>query len=484
VKKRASREAARAIGSLGRMGLLRRNVERPGRWVIQHGIPRLGLRLAAHSGDLTARYFLGAGGPDARALNGELRSEGGIVPGPFGHFVASHSAARELLRNDDAGVGVPIESYPWIIRKAILMSRDPHSPRANQPPSMGSVNQPDHKRYRSLVSKAFTPRAITSLGSRIDSTSDRLITELAATGPNADLIVSYTSRLPLLIIADILGVPESEAPQLSTHAFAVSNSLETGLPWREFQRVDRALLGFNSWVGQHLNRLRDREGVDVLSNLVRISDEEGNKLTDTELKATAGLLLAAGLMTTATVLADGVELLLTNPDQLRILQNEPDLWPNAVDEIIRLSTPIQLTSRRALQDTEFSGTRLSKDSRVVILLAAANRDPDVFPNPNTFDVRRVNAKDHLAFSSGRHYCLGSSLAKLEAQIGLRKLFERFPALSLDGPPIRDATTTYSGWKSLPVAGLEVPTELSLSHAPVSMGGCPFAGHSADAFALA
>jgi cytochrome P450 len=143
-------------------------------------------------------------------------------------------------------------------------------------------------------------------------------------------------------------------------------------------------------------------------------------------------------------------LLVDNPDQLEILRAEPDLWPNAVDEILRLESPVQMTARVADKDVELAGRRVGKDSFVAMIIAAANRDPAVFENPTKFDVRRENANRHLAFSGGRHFCLGAALARLEGEVGLRSLFDRFPELTLVAPGQRRPTRVLRGWQSLPV----------------------------------
>jgi cytochrome P450 len=142
--------------------------------------------------------------------------------------------------------------------------------------------------------------------------------------------------------------------------------------------------------------------------------------------------------------------LLTHPDQLAVLRDDPSLWPNATDEVLRWDSPVQLTVRHATCDTEVCGIPVPNGQFVTLMLGGANRDPDVFPDPHEFDVRRENARDHLAFSAGIHFCLGASLARLEGAVALRKLFERFPDLALAGDPVRRPLRVLRGYEHLPV----------------------------------
>ncbi len=169
-----------------------------------------------------------------------------------------------------------------------------------------------------------------------------------------------------------------------------------------------------------------------------------------ELRATAGLVLAAGFETTVNLLGSGIRLLLDHPDQLEILRDDPSHWPTAVDEMLRLESPVQLTARVAKHDVTLEGVSLREGSLVVLVLAGANRDPQVFDDPYRFDVTRENANKHLSFSGGRHFCLGAALARAETEVGLKSLFDRFPHLRSAGEGIRRDTRVLHGWATLPV----------------------------------
>ena len=161
-------------------------------------------------------------------------------------------------------------------------------------------------------------------------------------------------------------------------------------------------------------------------------------------------MLAAGFETTVNLLGNGIRLLLHHPDQLEILAADPSLWPGAVEEILRLDSPVQLTARVARTDSVVGGATVRRGEVVVIYLAAANRDPAVFDDPQRFDVRRTNAGKHLAFSGGRHFCLGAALARIEGEVGLRQFFTRFPDVQLAGAGVRRDTRVLRGWVQLPV----------------------------------
>ena len=180
-----------------------------------------------------------------------------------------------------------------------------------------------------------------------------------------------------------------------------------------------------------------------------VQDEDGG-LSQAELLATAGLVLAAGFETTVNLLGNGIALLDAHPEQRRLLREQPDLWGNAVDEVLRHDPPVLLTGRFAARRTTVAGIDLPAGSLVTTLLAGANRDPEVFADPHTFDVARENARDHVAFSAGRHYCLGAALARMEGEVGLRALHERFPDLAVAPGGVRRPTRILRGWETLPV----------------------------------
>jgi cytochrome P450 len=315
---------------------------------------------------------------------------------------------------------------------------------------MLAVDPPEHTRYRRLVSRVFTARAIEGLRARTEELTGELLDGLARGPATTDLVTGLAAPLPVTVIAELLGIPPGMREALLRWGHAAVPALDLGLPYRQFSRVEQAIRSFNGYMATHLDRLAREPGPDILSQLVT-ARTAGERLTRRELLAIASLLMAAGFETTVNLIGNGAVLLLRHPDQLDRLRADPGLWPNAVEEILRHDSPVQNTARRALRDTEVVGHPVGAGTIISILIGGANRDPARFADPATVDVARPNAREHLAFSAGVHFCLGAALARLEAETALRRLFERFPDLRLDGRPTRRPTRTLHGYQTIPVA---------------------------------
>ena len=354
-----------------------------------------------------------------------------------------------MLTSNDFRTGFDLSQARGLFGRAFRWAADDELLGPLEPPSLLVTEPPDHTRYRTLVSRVFSVRAVEKVRTRAEEIADDLLGQLSGR-PGVDLVERYCALLPVTVIAEILGVPASERSRVLAFGAAASPSLDLGLTWRQFRSVETALAGFEQWLGAHLDRLRRSPGDDLLSQLVA-AREDGVGLDDRELKATAGLVLAAGFETTVNLLGNGTVLLHDHPDQLDVLRQDPSRWPNAVDEVLRYDPPVLLTGRSALRNTSVAGMPISKGSVVTTLLAAANRDPDVFDDPSRFDVTRANAKDHLSFSAGRHFCLGAALARMEGEVGLRMLFERYPDLRRLPGAERRKTRILRGFANLPVA---------------------------------
>lgn len=424
------------------------------RWSLGHALPRTLLRRAARQGDLHGRMFVATQSPELADLEpvlAELRTHGAFYRGKYSSVSTEHVAVRALLSNPDVGSGfVAADGGSRLARlQAWSMQDAPLGPLT--PPSLLVTEPPDHTRYRKLVSRVFTARAVEQLRGRTQQIATDLLDRIDAQGPRGpvDLVAAYCSLLPVTVIAEILGVPERDRELVLRFGAAAAPSLDLGLSWREFRRVEAALREFDGWLQRHLDGLRRQPGHDLLSQLVA-AQEDGVGLTDTELKSTAGLVLAAGFETTVNLLGNGIALLAGHPEERRRLAEAPELWPNAVDEVLRLDPPVLLTGRMAMADTEVAGVRMRRGSVMVGLLAGANRDPHVFDDPDRFDVARDNARDHLSFSAGRHYCLGAALARMEGEAGLRTLFERYPDLQVAPGAVRRTTRILRGYERLPV----------------------------------
>jgi hypothetical protein len=378
----------------------------------------------------------------------ELRALGPIVKCRAVYITVDHKIAYDLLRSDDFGVIAMGSNLPkplqWVADRTKTGLLHPL-----EPPSMLSVEPPEHTRYRKLVSSVFTTRAVAALRERVQDTANSLLDGLADAAGTVDVVERYCSELPVAVISDILGVPDDARPRILEFGEMGAASLDIGLTWRQYRQVYRGIEGFTTWLANHMQQLRRNPGDDLLSQLIAASDE-GVHLSDHELLATAGLVLAAGFETTVNLLGNGIRMLLDTPGHLETLSARPVLWPNAVEEILRLDPPVQLSARLARKDTEVAGTLVARGEGIIVYLAGANRDPKVFDDPHRFDIDRENAGKHLSFSGGRHFCLGAALARAEGEVGLRTFFERFPDAKLAGGGSRRDTRVLRGWSSLPI----------------------------------
>lgn len=420
-------------------------------WFALHGVIRGLASYGAKHGEMQGRLIAD---PAVRADPGgfadELREHGTIVRGRAAWLTADHAVAHHLLRSDDFSVTAIGKTLPgplgWLEQKTTVKGRL----HPLLPPSMLSVEPPEHTRYRKTVSSVFTTRAVAALRERVEQAAVALLDGIEA-GPTdrVDVVDAYCAQLPVTVIGDILGVPDHDRPRILEFGELAAPSLDVGLSWDQYLRVERGLDGFNTWLAQHLGHLKRHPGDDLMSQIIAAGDD-GTRLDDEELRATAGLVLAAGFETTVNLLGNGIRILLEHPDQLAMLRDDPELWPGAVEEILRLESPVQLSARLARVDTEVAGRAVAAGELVILYLAGANRDPKVFDDPHRFDVTRGNAGKHLSFSGGRHFCLGAALARAEGEVGLRAFFDRYPDARLAGDGSRRDTRVLRGWATLPI----------------------------------
>lgn len=421
-------------------------------WFVEHAVPRAVVRRAARAGDPQALLITDeAVRADPYPTLAAVRARGPLVQGRLSLVSATHAVAREVLGSKDFGTISDGTALPGPLRAAASWARDPTAFHPLDPPSLLVLEPPDHTRLRRLVSRVFTARAVEGLRARTEQIATELLDDLEVAGRAGpvDLVSAYATMLPVTVIAEILGVPPESRAQVLAFGAAAAPSLDLGLSWREYRGVVASLSSFDDWLVAHLRRLRERPGDDLLSQLVMLPDD-GETIGDRELRAIAGLLLAAGFETTVNLLGSGTDLLLRHPDQLARLRADPTGWPNAVDELLRLESPVQVTARSARHDTRVAGIDVRAGSFVVLLLSGANRDPEVFGDPDRLDVARANAREHLSFSGGRHFCVGAALARMEGEVGLRALTERFPDLTLAPGAVRRPTRVLRGWQVLPV----------------------------------
>ncbi|MER5299641.1 MULTISPECIES: cytochrome P450 [Streptomyces] len=429
------------------------------RWTLGHALPRIAIAGAARRDELHSQFVAQSSTPDPTGagdrrlhhLMDRIRDQGPVPQGRYGYVTASHAVVRQVLSSNDFRTRIIRDRTSPLARLAAWSAANaPMGPL--RPPSLLVTEPPEHTRYRKLVTRVFSAQAVQQLRTRTEKIADGLLGDLQRGEPGAapvDLVASYCSLLPVTVIAEILGVPNSERQRLRAFGTSLAPSLDYGLPRRRFRAVERSLIGFDRWLAHHIERVRREPGDNLLSQLVAARDDDGSGLTDIELRSTAGLVLGAGFETTVNLLGNGIGLLHRHPDQRAALGDDPTLWPNAVDEMLRFDPPLFRTGRTAARDTTVAGRAIPQGTTVALLLAGANRDASVFAEPHRFDITRTNAKDHLSFSTGRHYCLGAALARMEGEVGLRTLYERFPRLDLTAGARRRGTRILRGYERLP-----------------------------------
>jgi cytochrome P450 len=416
-------------------------------WGLAHGLPRLAMRAAARRGDLQGRLMVASSsGDQVWGLLDEARASGPLHRSRLAYLTVDHAVVREVLSSPDFRAGPrPARADSRLGR--LLDRTAPRVLHPVEPPSLLVTEPPDHTRYRKLVTRVFTVRAVEQLRVRTEAIAHELLDALDAAEP-ADLITSYCALLPVTVISEILGIPPAQRQRVLEMGSRAAPSLDFGLGWGRYREVTAGLRDFTQWLDAHIEQLRRHPGEDLLSQLIEARDEEGT-LNDRELKATAGLVLAAGFETTVNLLGNAIALLDRHPGQLGRLRAEPALWPNAVDEVLRLDPPVLMTGRMCTRATSVAGFELPAEALVITILAGANRDPRVFEHPERFDVARENAREHVSFSGGRHYCLGASLARMEGEVGLRAISGRFPGMRLLPGARRRPTRILRGYEALP-----------------------------------
>lgn len=295
--------------------------------------------------------------------------------------------------------------------------------------SLLMLDAPDHTRLRKLVVKAFTPRMVERLRSRVETLVDEVLDAAVARG-EMDLIADLAYPLPVVVIAEMLGIPAVDRARFKRWSDDLVGLLDPFQAENGLGDAQRAYLDLVAYLQPILDSRRTEPRDDLISGLVA-AREGGDALTDAELKSLCMLILGAGNETTTSLIGNAVLALLRHPQERRRLAADPTLARNAVEEFLRYDSPVQFTDRVALEDLEIDGKKVRRGQLVGLVLGAANRDPEVFSDPDRLDLSRAEIP-HVAFGYGAHFCLGAQLARLETEVAIRKLLERFG--DLDGPP--------------------------------------------------
>ncbi|MFQ5879288.1 MAG: cytochrome P450 [Dehalococcoidia bacterium] len=316
--------------------------------------------------------------------------------------------------------------------------------------TMLNSDPPEHTRLRRLVSRAFTPRMVESRRPHIQEIVDGLLDSLQESG-RLDVIRDLAYPLPVIVIAEMLGVP----PQDRGHFKRWSDDIVAALggpllPAEVLEKARRGVQEMADYLRNVIDQRRWDPAEDLLSALTA-AEEQGQVLSEDELLATCVLLLVAGNETTTDLIGNGMLALVDNPDQMQKLRNDPSLIESAVEELLRYDGPAQMTSRVAMADVKIGGREVKKGQLVFAVLAAANRDPAQFSNPDELDIGRRD-NPHVAFGEGTHFCLGAPLARAEGQIAIATLLRRIPHMRLDSDKMEwGGSFILRGLNSLPVA---------------------------------
>jgi hypothetical protein len=296
---------------------------------------------------------------------------------------------------------------------------------------MLSRDPPDHTRLRGLVVKAFTAPRVEGMRTRIQRIVDESLDRVAGRG-QMDLVADYAFRLPVVVICDMLGIPEEDREVFFVRERTAGRLLDpVPLTRAEIDAANASHLASVAYF-QRLFDLRRREPADDLTTQLVQAEEHGNQLSNEELVANIILLFGAGHETTVNLIGNGLLALHRNPDQLALLKTRPELIGNAVEEFLRYDSSVQLAGRVALEDIDdVGGKKIFKGEPVLCLLGSANRDPAAYPNrPDSLDITRPNIRPH-SFGGGIHFCLGAQLARIEAEVAISTLLWRLPDLRLD-----------------------------------------------------
>ncbi|GAA1770378.1 cytochrome P450 [Nocardioides hankookensis] len=375
------------------------------------------------------------GDGDPYPIYDRIRAAGPFVTTPTGHLAtADHAICKEVLR--DRRFGVEPEGAP---RPEPAFDR-----------SLLTRNPPDHTRLRRLVAPALSARRLADFTVMLEETVGRLLDDAGRTG-SFDVMPALAEPLPVAVINRLLGIPDEDGAVLAAYGETLGGAAAGFRSPRHARDVMVAARAMVRLFEEVIERRRADPGDDLISSLLAAEGEGDTELRAVELVPMCRMLLIAGFETTVNLLGNAVNALLDHPDQWAALVANPALAGAVVQESLRFDSPVQRTGRISFDDTEIAGQPIRRGQWVNVLIGGANRDPQVFDEPNTFDLARTDLFDHLAFSSGIHRCVGRPIAELEGSVALRMLAERMPGLHRAGPARMRAMPLVRGPLSVPVA---------------------------------
>ena len=382
-----------------------------------------------------------------------MREIGPVVStGSNMHLAFGHDACWSMVRNPR---GSSDERRGSLHQREALAS--PRLAKAmEQRPSLVFLDPPDHTRLRSLVVGAFTPRRIDSLRHDITAITEGLVDDLAAEAgardaTPIDIVERFAYPLPITVICRMLGIPSGDHDRFRQWSLALTKSVDPGILRSDDDNaaIEQATAELNEYTAELLRDRRIHPSDDLLTDLIAQSEGDDH-LLDEELVDLVVLLLVAGHETTVNLIGNGLCALFEHREQMEIWRQHPDIGSTAIDELLRYDSPLQMVLRVALDDMQLADVLIEVGDEVILMLGAANRDPQLFADPDTLDLRRHNAGRHVAFGGGIHHCLGAALARTEGAIAIEALLRRFPDIAPAGRPTLRGTFNLRGREHLPV----------------------------------
>ncbi|WP_191303946.1 cytochrome P450 [Lentzea cavernae] len=381
----------------------------------------------------------------------KVRAKGDMVRSRMGAYVTPSRAICDSVLRDNRFITATFDEASMV---PITLVQDGEKIVNPVQDSFLMKNPPDHTRLRKLVQPFFTPRA---LKDRTESIKRIVTDHLDRLGDRFDVVAEFASQVPIQVIADLLGVPDENKEIFARWGSSLAETLDGVWSHQQLKNLHATIIEYNDFIDVLIDERRRDPKDDIVSHLVTQHED----LSREDLVATTGLLLFAGFETTVNLISNGVLKAFENPHTVAPLSQSPEYAEGFVEEVLRLDPPVQYTIRWPKERLELAGVSLPKGMPVMLMLAAANRDPRVFKDPLKFDPTRSNAREHLAFSAGIHYCIGAGLSRIEGSIALHELFKRFPHLAADGPVTRRKSKLIRGALRLPVRANETKRSLAV-----------------------
>ncbi len=417
----------------------------PWRPLANNAARRLALGALTAAGDPLATWLFRSGRSDVHATCERIRGRGPVVTSRSGvRAVTSHALCGELLRHPDLGVQLPgnreLRTDPLATDFSPALAR-----------SFLTMDDPDHTRLRRVAAPGFRPKVVRSWRPRLEAIAADLADRAARTARregSVDLMAAFATPFPIAVIADVLGVGDVDTERFGRIGSLVGAALD-GI--RTPAEADAVRAGGED-LEEMFTRLLDERAADPRDDVLSViaAARERGEASAADALGVAGLLLIAGFETTVNLVGNAVAELQGRRTTWEELVETPDLAPAVVEEALRHSTSVQATARIAHVDTEVAGRPVPAGAPIIAFLAAANRDPAVYARPAVFDPHRTGEADHLAFSSGEHYCLGASLARMEGDVGLRALTAAMPGMRLAPGAVLRRGRVVRGYERLPV----------------------------------